>query len=199
MNDESLATAVSPAPLSAGLASPAGNSAAAGSTNSNSSGKNDPDANLEEVLLELTSFEKEISKAGSLLDLSIPSSLESYLKLVANAGSAQFPWTKINPLFRVKLEQVIHEFNTSSPTSEIPAMPNVDAFNFDAVKGKVFEQLEAFVGIPFTVQRLAELLTTPRRHYRRTDKFMRALEKNMLVSLFFCRHLFKFDDTMRMS
>lgn len=63
-------------------------------------------------------------------------------------------------------------------------MPNVDPFNFEAVKGKVFEQLEAFVGIPFTVQRLAELLTAPRRHYRRTDKFMRALEKNMLVRVY---------------
>jgi len=45
----------------------------------------------------------------------------------------------------------------------------------------VFEQLDAFIGIPFTVQRLAELITSPRKHYRRTDKFMRALEKNMLV------------------
>lgn len=120
--------------------------------------------NLEEILLELNTFEKEISKAssGSLVDLTIPTTLESYLKLVATAGSAQFSWTKIKPLFRVKLEQVIHEFNSSSPTAEIPIMPNVDPFNFDAVKGKVFEQLEAFVGIPFTVQRLAELLTSPR-------------------------------------
>ena len=45
----------------------------------------------------------------------------------------------------------------------------------------MFEQLDAFAGIPFTVQRLAELLTSPRRHYKRTDKFMRALEKNMLI------------------
>ena len=52
---------------------------------------------------------------------------------------------------------------------------------FSGIKNKVFEQLDAFAGIPFTVQRLAELLTSPRRHYKRTDKFMRALEKNMLI------------------
>ncbi len=69
----------------------------------------------------------------------------------------------------------------SSPTSDIPPAPNVDPFNFDAIKVKVFEQLDAFSGIPFTVQRLAELITSPRKHYKRTDKFMRALEKNMLV------------------
>lgn len=182
MNEEATAPTSSSVQPSSGLTSPVPNS------NANSGGSGDTvlnstrsSENLEEILLDLSNFEKEVSKAGSLLDLTIPSSLESYLKLVANAGSAQFPWTKIKPLFRVKLEQVIHEFNTSSPTSEIPAMPNVDPFNFDTVKGKVFEQLEAFIGIPFTVQRLAELLTSPRRHYRRTDKFMRALEKNMLV------------------
>ena len=68
-----------------------------------------------------------------------------------------------------------------SPTENIPSVPNVDVFNFGAIRNKVFEQLDAFAGIPFTVQRLAELLTSPKRHYKRTDKFMRALEKNMLI------------------
>ena len=58
---------------------------------------------------------------------------------------------------------------------------SIDYFLFLGIKNKVFEQLDAFAGIPFTVQRLAELLTSPRRHYKRTDKFMRALEKNMLI------------------
>ena len=57
----------------------------------------------------------------------------------------------------------------------------IEYFLFLGIKNKVFEQLDAFAGIPFTVQRLAELLTSPRRHYKRTDKFMRALEKNMLI------------------
>ena len=73
---------------------------------------NDQPDELEDIQLEMSNFEKEISKAGSVLDLAIPATLETYLKLVANAGSAQFPWNKIKPLFRVKLEQVIHEFNT---------------------------------------------------------------------------------------
>ena len=100
---------------------------------------------------------------------------------MAKTGNANFPWSKIKPLFRIKLENVISDFSSISPTDEIPPVPNVDVFNFAAIKNKVFEQLDAFAGIPFTVQRLAELLTTPRRHYKRTDKFMRALEKNMLI------------------
>jgi hypothetical protein len=162
MNEETLAVAASSSPAQAapGLSSPAHGGSANLDTSVNNSSKIFD--NLEEILIELNNFEKEISKAASLLDLTIPSTLESYLQLVANAGSAQFPWTKVKPLFRVKLEQVINEFNSSSPTAEIPPMPNVDPFNFDTVKEKVFDQLEAFVGIPFTVQRLAELLTAPK-------------------------------------
>ena len=100
---------------------------------------------------------------------------------VAKIGSANFPWTKLKPLFRSKLENVIMDFSNVSPAEEVPPVPNVDVFNFAAIRNKVFEQLDAFAGIPFTVQRLAELLTSPRRHYKRTDKFMRALEKNMLI------------------
>ena len=80
-----------------------------------------------------------------------------------------------------KIPKLILDFSALCPTDDIPPAPNVDVFNFQAIKNKVFEQLDSFAGIPFTVQRLAELLTSPRRHYKRTDKFMRALEKNMLI------------------
>jgi len=129
---------------------------------------------LEEVLLELNRFEKSPAQ-------NIPNILERYLDFVARTGSANFPWTKVKPLFRSKLENVIIDFSNLSPADEVPPVPNVDVFNFAAIRMKVFEQLDAFAGIPFTVQRLAELLTAPRRHYKRTDKFMRALEKNMLI------------------
>merc|ERR1719189_1392378 len=129
---------------------------------------------LEEVLLELNRFEKSPAQ-------NIPNILERYLVFVAKTGSASFAWTKVKPLFRSKLENVIVDFSNVSPADEVPPVPNVDVFNFSGIKNKVFEQLDAFAGIPFTVQRLAELLTSPRRHYKRTDKFMRALEKNMLI------------------
>jgi len=126
---------------------------------------------FEEVLMELTRFEKSPTP-------NIPTLLERYLISVAKTGNANFPWSKVKPLFRTKLENVI---SALCPTDDIPPAPNVDVFNFQAIKNKVFEQLDSFAGIPFTVQRLAELLTSPRRHYKRTDKFMRALEKNMLI------------------
>jgi len=141
--------------------------------NASSNNQNVPlsSSEFEEVLLELTRYEKSPTQE-------IPTILERYLIYVAKTGNANFPWSKVKPVFRMKLENVISGL---TPTDEIPPVPNVDVFNFSAIKNKVFEQLDAFSGIPFTVQRLAELLTAPRRHYKRTDKFMRALEKNMLI------------------
>lgn len=34
---------------------------------------------------------------------------------------------------------------------------------------------------PFTIQRLCELICRPELHYKRIDKFLRALEKNTMV------------------
>lgn len=62
----------------------------------------------------------------------------------------------------------------------MPPCPNVDAFNFENLKSALLERIDCFRSAPFTVQRLCELLTNPKKHYCRLDKFMRALEKNIL-------------------
>jgi len=130
--------------------------------------------NAEDVLMQLGNLEK------SPPDL-VPKALEDYLLYVAKTGNTVFPWPKIKPLFKLKLEKVISEFYQSCPIDDTPQLPNVDQFKFSVIKEKIFEQLDSFTGIPFTVQRLCELMTAPKKHYRRTDKFMRGLEKNMLV------------------
>ena len=136
---------------------------------------------LEEVMLELNNFERQVSDGKEVVPSTIPPILEGYLQFVARGGSTHFPWAKVKWLFKVKLDHVISEFYSISPTDDIAPAPNVETFDFASVKEKVFQQLETFSGIPFTIQRLAELLTAPKRHYRRTDKFMRALEKNILI------------------
>merc|ERR1719431_133394 len=83
---------------------------------------------------------------------------------------------------KMKLETTITEFHESLPEEQgIPRMPNVDVFKYSEMKERIFEQLESYSGVPFTVQRLCELLTQPKKHYKRVDKFMRGLEKVMLV------------------
>lgn len=130
--------------------------------------------NPENVLMELNTYEKD--PAGSL-----PKVLEEYLVFVAKTGNTVFPWPKIKPVVRTKLELIITDFNTAMPEEQVPKMPNVDTFKFTEMKQRIFEQLDSYSGIPFTMQRLCELLTQPKRHYKRVDKFMRGLEKVMLV------------------
>lgn len=64
--------------------------------------------------------------------------------------------------------------------ADLPQCPNVDQFNYESMKTLLFERFDNFQAAPFTIQRLCELLTDPKKHYSRLDKFMRALEKNIL-------------------
>jgi len=130
--------------------------------------------NTEEVLAALGQFTKEPAT-------DIPQLLDDYLEYVSKSGYTQFPWVTIKPLFKVKLENVISEFIKLSPASSVPVMPNVEPFNLEEMKTRIWDQFESYDGIPFTIQRLCELLTTPTKNYKRIDKFLRGLEKVMLV------------------
>lgn len=60
----------------------------------------------------------------------------------------------------------------------------------------LFERFDNFQTAPFTIQRLCELLSDPKKHYNRLDKFMRALEKNILGKKF--ENLFLFYDGLEL-
>jgi serine/threonine-protein phosphatase 4 regulatory subunit 2 len=130
--------------------------------------------NPEEVLHSLEEFSKIKPK-------DIPNELDDYLCYVAKTGDPVFKWSIIKCLFREKLLKVITDFYESTLTIDLPPCPNVDPFNYERMKSNLLERLEAFHGAPFTVQRISELLTNPRKEYNRADKFMRAIEKNILV------------------
>ena len=131
--------------------------------------------NVFEILMDLNVFE-------NCPVAPIPQSLEDYLQHVSKTGNTVFPWPKIKPLFKLKLETTINEFNETLPCEPgVTKMPNVETFKYTEMKERMVEQLESYSGVPFTVQRLCELLCQPTRHYKRVDKFMRGLEKVMLV------------------
>lgn len=130
--------------------------------------------NPEEILHSLEEFTK-------LKPKDIPRELEEYLCFVAKTGDPVYQWSAIKSLFREKLINVITEFYESCPSVDIPPCPNVELFNYSSMKNFILEKLDSFAAAPFTVQRICELLTTPRKEYNRIDKYMRALEKNILV------------------
>lgn len=130
--------------------------------------------NAEEVFHFLEEFSKRKPKT-------IPQELNEYLAYVARTGDPVYQWPLVKSLFKEKLLNVITDFYETTPGIDIPPYPNVDPFNYDTMKNSLLERLDSFTSAPFTVQRICELLTYPRKQYNRVDKFMRAIEKNILV------------------
>ncbi|XP_055540403.1 serine/threonine-protein phosphatase 4 regulatory subunit 2 [Wyeomyia smithii] len=131
--------------------------------------------NPEEVLQLLERFTK-------LKQKEIPRELDDYLSFVARTGDTVYRWAVVKHLFREKLLHVITDFHDNTPRlAGLPQCPNVDPFNYHRMRQTLVDRLDAFNSAPFTVQRICELLTEPRKQYTRIDKFMRAVEKNILV------------------
>uniref|UniRef100_A0A1B6MDA2 Serine/threonine-protein phosphatase 4 regulatory subunit 2 n=1 Tax=Graphocephala atropunctata TaxID=36148 RepID=A0A1B6MDA2_9HEMI len=130
--------------------------------------------NAEEVMQLLEEFSKIKPKE-------IPQELENYLGYVAKTGDPVYQWSLIKHLFREKLLSVITDFYESTLTVELPPCPNVEPFNYERMKTSLLERFDTFSSAPYTVQRICELLIMPRKEYNRADKYMRAIEKNILV------------------
>ncbi|ELT96562.1 hypothetical protein CAPTEDRAFT_135432 [Capitella teleta] len=131
--------------------------------------------NKEDVLNALEDFIKKPSET-------IPEILESYLKHIAKTGTTVFPWGKLKPLFEQRLSQAISEFHERFPMDKSNVVSaNVESLSFDVMRDRILEAIKTFSGAPFTIQRLCELITTPGKHYRSTAKYLRGIEKNIMV------------------
>lgn len=111
----------------------------------------------------------------------IPRELEEYISYVARTGDPVFQWSMVKVLIKEKLLAVLNEFVENGGPIDVPPCPNVDQFDYDSMKEHVLKHLDAFLYPPFTIQRICELLAAPRKEYNRVDKYMRAIEKNVLV------------------
>ncbi|XP_072454760.1 serine/threonine-protein phosphatase 4 regulatory subunit 2 [Notamacropus eugenii] len=107
--------------------------------------------------------------------------LDQFLCHVAKTGETMIQWSQFKGYFIFKLEKVMDDFRTSAPEPRGPPNPNVEYIPFDEMKERILKIVTGFNGIPFTIQRLCELLTDPRRNYTGTDKFLRGVEKNVMV------------------
>ncbi|XP_061901880.1 serine/threonine-protein phosphatase 4 regulatory subunit 2-B isoform X2 [Entelurus aequoreus] len=107
--------------------------------------------------------------------------LEQFLSHIAKTGETMVQWSQFKDYFLFKLEKVMDDFRDSAPEQRGPANPNVEAVPFEDMKERILKIVNGYNGIPFTIQRLCELLTEPKRNYTGTDKFLRGVEKNVMV------------------
>lgn len=122
----------------------------------------------------LRDFDKKGKKEPSPL-------LEQFLCHIAKTGDTMVQWSQFKNYFLFKLEKVMDDFRASAPEQRGPANPNVESVPFEDMKERILKIVNGYNGIPFTIQRLCELLTEPKRNYTGTDKFLRGVEKNVMV------------------
>ena len=72
--------------------------------------------------------------------------LDAYLRHVARTGDSVFPWPKVRPLLKRKLDVLADQYCQHSPPEKIPAMPNVDPFKFDQLRAEIHLRIDALTG-----------------------------------------------------
>ncbi|KAM3728388.1 Serine/threonine-protein phosphatase 4 regulatory subunit 2-A [Dirofilaria immitis] len=110
--------------------------------------------------------------------------IDEYFELVAKLGRPLFKWDIIRCAFLWKLEQTMSEMlciEADSAVTEDDKKILISDGDLHQQRQFILQKAAEFDGTPFTFQRLCELLTSPSRHYKRTDKYLRALEKNINV------------------
>uniref|UniRef100_A0A9J7Z856 Protein phosphatase 4, regulatory subunit 2b n=1 Tax=Cyprinus carpio carpio TaxID=630221 RepID=A0A9J7Z856_CYPCA len=131
---------------------------------------NTTDMETDTLLEALKDFDKKVKKESS-------SVLDQFLCHIAKTGETLVSWSQFKSYFIFKLEKVMEDFQASSPEQRGPANPNVESVPFEEMKERILKIVHGYNGIPFTIQRLCELLTEPRRNYTGTEKFLRGVEK----------------------
>lgn len=129
---------------------------------------------IDALLEAFQDFEKKVKKETS-------PALEQFLCHVAKTGQAMIPWSQFKTYFMFKLEKIMDDFQASTPEQRGLHNPNVEYVPFEEMKKRILKIVDGYNGIPFTIQRLCELLTDPKRNYTGTDKFLRGVEKNVMV------------------
>ncbi|XP_063064095.1 serine/threonine-protein phosphatase 4 regulatory subunit 2-A-like [Engraulis encrasicolus] len=128
-----------------------------------------------DILLEACNdFEKKGKKEPSPV-------LEQFLCHIAKTGDTLIQWSQFKSYFVYKLEKVMEDFHASYPEQRGSPNPNVDYIPYGEMKERILKIVDGYQGIPFTIQRLCELLTEPKRNYSGTEKFLRGVEKNVMV------------------
>lgn len=145
--------------------------------------------NPELLLLEFEEF----NRTSNSQDDHISQNLENFIEYVSKTGTYIFPWSLVKKLFLKKLNNVINnlqscmslstsDLNTSSSSTYIPNQNTAnDANSIQLIKDRIFERMQSFNNAPFTIQRICELLLKPNNHYNRIDKYLRGLEKCIMV------------------
>jgi len=98
--------------------------------------------------------------------------MEQAIQLISQTGASCYEWASLKPFIMHKMDQALETLNQENP--DIPT--------FKEHKLKLLTDLNGFEGIPFTIQRMCELIINPRSMYKSTRKFLWALERVVSIT-----------------
>ena len=135
-------------------------------------GENYPD----ELFRTLKDYVTKLGDISLLIDKEIPSlpiELSDIITQISNYAKILYPWRYVYTIIIVKLKEVLSSFDQvpDEKQEETTIMKNID---------KLFTQ-RFKKAPPFTLQRVCDLLSEPKKFYKTKQKFLRAIDKVLTV------------------
>ncbi|ONK54926.1 uncharacterized protein A4U43_UnF9670 [Asparagus officinalis] len=110
--------------------------------------------------------------------------IRSIMQVIAATGKFWHDWDILKSLLSFRLKQVLAEYPEAQLVSDDgPQQSSLFGETYQELVRRLDEALLSFIeGPPFTLQRLCEILLSPKDTYRSLSKLALALEKNLLVT-----------------
>lgn len=102
---------------------------------------------------------------------------EDYLLKTANTAEVVCNWNLLRELLRFKIKQLCEQKMADNPSNQIINGESIEDFQM-----RIWSILDSFDEPPFTIQRLCELTTISHEQHKTVWKYLRAIEKVLLVT-----------------
>lgn len=101
---------------------------------------------------------------------------------MATTGVPRFQWELLVPVLTAQLEFVLRDYADEERVEIGPSRPLPHNESLEDCIKRLSAGLNSLQAAPFTIQRIAELLLEPRKHYSRLVKIASAFEKVIFVT-----------------
>eukprot|EP00210_Caulerpa_lentillifera_P005438 g5200.t1 len=108
--------------------------------------------------------------------------LRGVLMEIATTGVLRYSWNLVLPVLIVQLESVLRDYADEEQVEIGPSRPLPQNESLDECISRYSKALHVFQDAPFTIQRIAELVLEPKKHYSRLQKIAGAFEKLIFVT-----------------
>lgn len=136
-----------------------------------------PENNCKDFFEILKGYISELGEMSLLSDKdlpTLPSEITDIISQISSNSKVLFPWKYLRPALIIKLKEVLSEF---APVTEDKQDEEMNIYiNIDNLLLQRFKHAP-----PFTIQRICDLLSEPKKYYKTKLKYLRAFEKVLTV------------------